>query len=1071
MFTGEDIDQGGTGKKMGFPVPREFMPRFGRQDIPYYRDVSAGGGPFLSGINHLFRDEANINSPVFHIIGGDPTAPGAPAVYSMLFVTGLPPVYAKVPVYGAADTMPAAMNNKAFIWARRAPTDILTPTADAAEIIRRLGAVNSSDYGRGLKGIQLPPYYGVARLYGVYDVRDYDTKSGRGFKLNRYAMDDDPAPNLLREDADQQTLFIFQDGARDVTEHGGDHTYIIPYNAIDITRALNYVSGDQPEEYHYVVECVVFGFARGFINENNLVLVRRFGGTGLSIDGGTDGNVDGDDFEIKGVHMVLPCPAGYNDQFYAAYNRTVYQGDPYMSRNATKTDSDYQTRYGQLSVAAQYAMRMPIQQFDATGHFVPEIPNSRSFEVLASMDFYSTMGTGKIGGQLSPGTPLDVGFTEATCDSAVRKMDVGSYPWRVLPRAFSEGQKSNVSRAALDLVILNTSPQLNPGPAENAFIRFGLLDGSSTDIYFTRTQYLADLLVAVPTIDPSTDVAIVPEEKDARVIAVSYTGLNNDLLPGQYQDFEISVPGAETADSVLVDWPDVSSPNHSLSLRGQVTAPDTVTLRIQNMWPWSVFRMPQTSPGAPPPGAPAPFVTLEDVVHQVTWVGPVAVAEHNQVTTDFDSTAVPGLDLTRSQVAVVQDWDSPGDGILFEGFVQGDGFGNPVVRVVAKNTTAVPIVINNRSLRILILDQETAAEHTVNPFGLQIHLKVIKTGFYFTGGAAFYLSAVVNSHPDLQSSIKAYFTGDSKVRLEAVPTGSQGNGISVQLMRLGNTVPQDFGRLVVPFSNDRSVTATFTSSNLLGGLDLPMNAGDGTSQINLTGMTERLPLGALLQDSDFLCENPLRDNASAVRTSPTGPRPIQSVMPLTARGGEYTRFMGEPGELLAMSDGSISVTSFAAWRQVPEGGGGPTGSRKFRLYRGGGPAYTLSGNNPGAPLDWVSETFSPSLQPVLKGGILACRAMLVRNFREEVTPSSTYKVSDGDEIQMILITHGILSNGLVREQGITLGGLISPSGYGEGWSAADRFRLNGKPLFRGYSRKVPDPSTVDLVVYPDQQRE
>jgi hypothetical protein len=132
----------------------------------------------------------------------------------------------------------------------------------------------------------------------------------------------------------------------------------------------------------------------------------------------------------------------------------------------------------------------------------------------------------------------------------------------------------------------------------------------------------------------------------------------------------------------------------------------------------------------------------------------------------------------------------------------------------------------------------------------------------------------------------------------------------------------------------------------------------------------------------------------------------------------------------------------------------------------------LSGDNPGAPVDWVSETFPSSLQPVLKGGILACRAMLVRNYREDIAPSgSIYKVSEGDEIQLVIITNGTLGDGTSLTNGINLGGSISPSGYGEGWAAADRYRLNGKPLFKGFSRAVPNPADVALVVYPDGERE
>ena len=79
----------------------------------------------------------------------------------------------------------------------------------------------------------------------------------------------------------------------------------------------------------------------------------------------------------------------------------MYQGDPYMSRHGeNRTTSDYEFRYGQIPVGGQWSLRTPIQQFDTNGNFVPETINERSFEVLASLDFFTTLGTGKIGGDL-----------------------------------------------------------------------------------------------------------------------------------------------------------------------------------------------------------------------------------------------------------------------------------------------------------------------------------------------------------------------------------------------------------------------------------------------------------------------------------------------------------------------------------------------------------------------------------------------------------------------------------------------------------------------------------------------
>ncbi len=88
---------------------------------------------------------------------------------------------------------------------------------------------------------------------------------------------------------------------------------------------------------------------------------------------------------------------------YTSHNRTVYQGDVFMTRaGENRTVTDFEHKYGVLGITDQWNMVTAIQQYDANQNFVPQTPNARPFEVLASLDFYTTLGTGKVGGELFP---------------------------------------------------------------------------------------------------------------------------------------------------------------------------------------------------------------------------------------------------------------------------------------------------------------------------------------------------------------------------------------------------------------------------------------------------------------------------------------------------------------------------------------------------------------------------------------------------------------------------------------------------------------------------------------------
>ena len=810
LFTGNQS----SGKKMGYEIPPEYMPRFGRQDIPFSQ---AEIGSFLFGINHLFVDSTELNNSVFKIIGGEDNISSGALVKPIYFRTNAPASY------GESGTVIGAALNKPYYEARKS-TDIGTATANQKAVVEKFNSVRSSDLGSGLKGIQLPPYLGVARIYGVYDYDDYIAKGGKTYIADRVTLDSDVATNLLKQDNHTQSLFIMRDGALDLTAENGDHTYVIPSNAIDTKLSPNHQLNDSSsgkqnfEDFDYVVECVIFGFSKDWINGNNYVLARRHHSQGQLVS-------DGDNEQLEDITMVFPSAAPLNARTQITYNRTVYQGDPYLTRfGNVKTITDYERRYGQVSTANTHQLAYPIQQFDSSGNSLIEMPNKRVFQVLASVDFYTTMGTGKIGGQLYSGTLMDTGYL----DNSKSRVASSSTQNRlqVMPRAFTESQIRNSNRA----------------------------------------------------------MATIQQ-----------------------------VGGVSATD--MVDW---------------------------------------------------------------------------------------GVEITRLDGLKIK--------LVFKT--------TPVVSAIPYCTEVQAYADNSENMRSL--------------------------------------ADAINQVTDLHSTCYAIW-GGSSIDLYSVATGLQGNSLKITVNKPSSSILNTNSVFLLHTERDNLRPPTRplgtyspTTVNFSGGKDVPFNGGDGASQINLGGMTERFPMGILLNDSDFICENPLNDQSSAVQTFASSIRPLQKLLPLTDQGEEVDRFMGVPSEYISLSDGG--VLNYTSFHQTDR----PTGTKKYRIFRGGGASMLLSGDNPGGPLEFVSGSLSAPLQPVLKGGALVGKALLVKNFEETVFNDPNKVMSSGEEIQMVIITNGVLGNPNTQKNGITLGGEISPSGYGEGYASADRYRLNGKPMFAPNSQKHPN---------------
>jgi hypothetical protein len=136
-----------SGKAMGFPVPSEWMPRFGRQDIPYREDTTGGTTTFLEGLNHLFSDSTDPTQPVFYVIGGRDNTSGGNLVNSFYFQTGSTSGHD----YGDWGTI---VGPGTPAYQARLTTDIGSLTPAAREITARLQRDSATPVPRPCSGLR-----------------------------------------------------------------------------------------------------------------------------------------------------------------------------------------------------------------------------------------------------------------------------------------------------------------------------------------------------------------------------------------------------------------------------------------------------------------------------------------------------------------------------------------------------------------------------------------------------------------------------------------------------------------------------------------------------------------------------------------------------------------------------------------------------------------------------------------------------------------------------------------------------------------------------------------------------
>jgi len=370
LFSG-NTDAANT-RNVYISLPRSLVPNWGEVDAPI---LHADNSTFNEGINFMLLSNKGATPPVGST--NYVSYAGTPSVTWAVFSTS----------NLASPTPGPSTYNAAFTVSGQTYAGMQFYTD-----VRNLGR----------QGLQLPPFYGIARLFGIYEAGDYKL-NGSAFNGTDRTDRGAGAINLLRQDCQAPAFWI-------ETDVDGDNTFVINAAVVDITRSTvnpiaNFAAGN------YIIEASIFGFDRNAFNINNefrLVLSRN---RTQAINAGAD-NTANLNLSIAGPTSVLPGPATSTDSILVNYSRAPYQGDPWGSQS---NYIDIQQTVGPLQTAVAY-------QLDSTELTQSALtrPNQKALEVLCSVGFTTTLGTGRYSGD----TPSSIGARSSTIAMDFRNVGV-----------------------------------------------------------------------------------------------------------------------------------------------------------------------------------------------------------------------------------------------------------------------------------------------------------------------------------------------------------------------------------------------------------------------------------------------------------------------------------------------------------------------------------------------------------------------------------------------------------------------------------------------------------------------
>ena len=382
VFSGQGDPHPST-KNLYVTLPRHMVPGWGEYRLPIYTagdvaqdSIFAEGVNFmcLSGYGATFTDSDKNYVPYYFASGTstfatfstwDNTPGGSPAVYNALT--------------GIGSTM-AGMRK-------------FTDTR-----------------GLGRKGLELPPFYGISRLFAVYEAQDYFLNGSAYDSFTRQPKPSGTmATNLLKQDFSGPVFWV-EVGSNPggvSLDADGDATFVLNADVIDLARSPNVVAFDTG---NFVIEACIFGFDRDSFDldkEFRLVLTRAGVASSYLRSEAADAFFRINNINVGitgGVHVLPAAPAASG--ITVNYSRTPYQGDAFGTQTSY-VDIPHST--GPVSTGDAYTISSTKLNLSTLTR-----PYQKPLEVLASCSFSTTLGTGRLAADVNVSSidPRNIGYED-----------------------------------------------------------------------------------------------------------------------------------------------------------------------------------------------------------------------------------------------------------------------------------------------------------------------------------------------------------------------------------------------------------------------------------------------------------------------------------------------------------------------------------------------------------------------------------------------------------------------------------------------------------------------------------